>query len=66
MFSWACSILTLYFCILFWINVTSDEEENEELTDDDIVEEADNLMRPIKCIILVNTIRIVALILGWG
>lgn len=55
------SILTLYYCLLFIIELFADSPE--EMTEDDMIEEANSLTRPIKYIALVNVINIVYQIL---
>ena len=55
------SILTLYYCLLFVIELFTDSPE--EMTEDDMIEEANNVTRPIKYIALVNVINIVYQIL---
>lgn len=55
------SVLTLYYCLLLVIELSVDLPE--DMTEDDINEEADNLTRPIKYIVLVNVINIVYQIL---
>ena len=55
------SILTLYYCLLLVIELSVDLPE--DMTEDDISEEASNLTRPIKYIVLVNVINIVYQIL---
>ncbi len=56
------SILTLYYCLLFIIELFSDSPEDP--TEDDMIEEAESLTRPIKYIALVNFINIIFQILG--
>ena len=55
------SILTLYYCLLFIIELFTDSPE--DMTEDDMIEEANNVTRPIKYIALVNVIYIVYQIL---
>jgi hypothetical protein len=56
------SILTLYYCLLFIIELYADSPE--DMTEDDMIEGIDSLVRPIKYIALVNVINIVYQILG--
>jgi hypothetical protein len=55
------SILTLYYCLLFIVELFTDSPEDE--TEDDMIEEVNSLTRPIKYIALVNLINIVYQIL---
>lgn len=56
------SILTLYYCLLFIIELYADS--SEDMTEEDMIEGIDSLTRPIKYIALVNLINIVYQILG--
>ena len=62
MYSWICSILTLYYLGLFYFNITADEEENDD--DIDYTEEASNLLRPLKFIFVINLIHLLILTLS--
>ena len=55
------SILTLYYCLLFIVELFTDSPEDE--AEDDMLEEVNSLTRPIKYIALVNVINIVYQIL---
>ena len=56
------SILTLYYCLLFVIELFTDSPE--DMAEDDIFEEINSLTRPVKYIALVNIINIIYKILG--
>jgi hypothetical protein len=55
------SVLTLYYCLLFIIELYVDSPE--DMTEEDLIEEANSLTRPIKYIAIVNTINIIYQIL---
>ena len=67
MYSWICSVLTLYYLVLFYFNITVDDpsSEEEEKDDDDIdyIEEASNLTRPLKFIFVINLTHLLILAL---
>lgn len=72
MYSWICSVLTLYYLVLFYfsiyysVNEDDPSSEEEEKDDDDIdyIEEASNLTRPLKFIFVINLIHLLILALS--